>query len=174
MIGHLNGFYFTLNHSFQHLSIASIPIISVATANATPIPEPADCVDKDGSNSVDTGVVMHTQVSPFDHDGPAKHIQEPPDDGGGGDRAGHILQVPPDHGGGSGDGGDDGGGGGNRAGHTQIPVGRADGNKASLIRQRIPKVGGADKISGKKLTIFVSLCVLHFEEVDQLLSTIAN
>ncbi len=94
-----------------------------------PIPEPAGRVDRDGSNRVTS---TRPQVSPV----------------GRVDRAEHI-QVPPDHGGGS--------GGGNRAGHTQVPVGRADGNGASLIRQRISKVGGADKnseLSGKQLASY--------------------
>ncbi len=96
-----------------------------------PIPEPAGCVDRDGSNRVTS---TRPQVSPV----------------GRVDRAEHI-QVPPDHGGGGG------GGGGNRAGHTHVPVGRADGNEASLIRQRISKVGGADKnseLSGEQLASY--------------------
>ncbi len=86
---------------------------------------------------------MRTQVSPFGHVGPAKHIQEPPDHGGGGNRAGRGNRT----------------GCGNSAGRTQIPVGRADGNEASLIRQRIPKVGGADNISGKKLATYNYICL---------------
>ena len=113
---------------------------------ATPILEPADRVSRDGSDWADTSIATPTQVSPVGR--VAKSIQvlpilEPVDRV---DRAKHI-QVPPDHGGG--------GGGGNRAGRTQVPVSKASGNEASLIRQRISKVGANSELSGEQLLLTI-------------------